>query len=233
MASDPSASGPVADDAVRPAPRPAIRAWLPEMVAEAGLPYLTYLLLHARGVSVVNSLLAGAVFPVAFIVIHFVRRHRLEGFGLIILATIAAGAGLALLSGSSRIYLVKESFLTGAFGLAMLGSLFGRRPFMFYSGRKFATDGSAAGLAAWDSYWPRSSTFRRTNRVMTLVWGVAFVAEAAVRVVAAYTLSTSTVVALSAVVPLVIVGLLMSWTFAYAARTRPRSHAEVVAATAS
>jgi intracellular septation protein A len=207
-----------------------MKAWLPEMVAEAGLPYVTYLILHAQGVSVVASLLAGSVFPIAFIGFHFVRQRRLDGFGLIILGTIAAGAGLALLSGSSRIYLVKESFLTGAFGLAMLGSLFGRRPFMFYSGRKFATDGSPAGLAAWDSYWPKSPTFRRSNRVMTLVWGLTFVAEAAIRVVAAYTLSTSTVVALSAVVPLVIIGLLMFWTFTYAGRTRPRSRAEVVAA---
>jgi intracellular septation protein A len=210
-----------------------MRAWLPEMVAEVGLPYVTYLLLHAQGLSVVNSLLAGSLFPIAFIVFHFVRQRRLDGFGLIILATIGAGAVLALLSGNSRIYLVKESFLTGAFGLAMLGTLFGRRPFMFYSGRKFATDGSPAGRAAWDSYWPKSPTFRRSNRILTLVWGLAFVAEAAVRIVAAYSLSTSEVVALSAVVPLVIVGLLMLWTFAYVARTRPRSQAEVVAATAT
>jgi hypothetical protein len=150
--------------------------------------------------------------------------------GLIILATIAAGAILALLSGNSRIYLVKESFLTGAFGLFLLGSLFAKRPFMFYSGRKFATDGSPAGRAAWDSYWPKSPTFRRSSRIMTVVWGVAFLIEAGLRVVSAYTLSTSTVVALSAVVPLVIVGLLMMWTFAYARRTAPISRAEVMAA---
>jgi intracellular septation protein A len=203
---------------------------MPEMVAEAGLPYATYLILHAQGVSTVDSLLAGAVFPVAFILGHFARRRRLDGFGLIILATIVAGAGLALLSGSSRIYLVKESLLTGAFGVVLLASLLGRRPFMFYSGRKFATDGSPAGQAAWDSYWPRSPAFRRSNRVMTVVWGLAFLAEAAIRVVAAYTLPTSTVVALSATVPLAVIGLLMVWTFAYARGRAAVSRAEVMAA---
>lgn len=138
-------------------------------------------------------------------------------------------AGDTLLSGNSRIYLVKESFLTGGFGLVLLASLFGRRPFMFYSGRKFATDGSPAGLAAWDSYWLNSPTFRRSNRVMTVVWGITFLAEGATRVVAAYTLSTSTVVALSAVAPLIILGLLMLWTFAYARRTMPHSRAETIA----
>lgn len=205
-------------------------AWVPEMVAEAGLPYVTYLVLHSRGVSTIGSLVAGAVFPIAFIVIHFVRQRRLDGFGLIILATIAGGIGLALLSGNARIYLVKESFLTGAFGVALLGSLWAPRPLMFYSGRKFATDGSPEGRAAFDSYWPKSATFRHSNRVMTVVWGLAFVAEAAIRVVAAYTLSTSTVVALSAVVPLVVLGLLMLWTFSYARRTVPRSRVEVMAA---
>lgn len=211
------------------AKRPGMRAWLPEMIAEAALPYVTYLVLHGQGVSTVPSLVAGGVFPLGFVLFHFLRQGRVDGFGLIILATIAAGAGLALLSGSSRIYLVKESFLTGAFGLAMIASLLGRRPFMFYSGRKFATDGTRTGRAAFDSYWPKSPTFRRSNRIMTVVWGVAFVAEAAIRVVAAYTLSTSTVVALSAVVPLVILGLLMVWTIAYGGRTRPRSRAEVMA----
>jgi hypothetical protein len=82
----------------------------------------------------------------------------------------------------------------------------------------------------WDGYWTKSRTFRWSIRVMTIVWGVAFLAEAAVRVVAAYTLSTSTVVALSAVVPLAVIGLLMVWTFAYAKRTTPISRAEMMAA---
>lgn len=199
------------------------------MVAEGALPYLTYVVLHRQGVSTVDALAAGAVFPVAFLAYHFARRRRVDGLGLIVLATIVAGTGVALLSGNSRLYLVKESFLTGAFGLFLLGSLLARRPFMFYSGRRFATDGSAAGVAAWDSYWPKSPTFRRSNRVVTLVWGVAFLAEAAIRIVAAYTLDTSTVVALSGVVPLAVVGLLMAWTFGYARRITPRSRAEVMA----
>ncbi len=106
--------------------------------------------------------------------------------------------------------------------------MLGPRPLMFYIGRKFATDGSPAGLAAWGSYWDRSRTFRRSNRVMSAVWGVVFLVEAAIRVVAAYTLPTSTVVALSATVPLVVVGLLMVWTFAYGRRSRARSRAEVM-----
>lgn len=207
-----------------------VPAWLPEMALEAGLPYATYLVLRGWGVSTVLALVAGGVFPAVFIVVHFVRRHRIDGLGVIVLSTMGMGAALALISGSSRLYLVKESFITGAFGLGMLGSLLSRRPFMFYTGRKFATDGSPTGLAAWDSYWPRSPMFRRTIRVMTAVWGVVFVLEAAVRVVAAYTLSTPIVAGLSGILPLFLLGLLMTWTFAYARRTTPVSRAKVMAA---
>jgi hypothetical protein len=43
----------------------------------------------------------------------------------------------------------------------------------------------------------------------------------------------STVVALSAVVPLIAIGLLMGWTYCYAAGARTRSRSEVVAAEAA
>lgn len=44
------------------------------------------------------------------------------------LALIAIGVGLPVLSGDARLALVKESVLTGTIGLAMLGSLLARRP---------------------------------------------------------------------------------------------------------
>ncbi len=208
---------------------PNVMAWLPELVVDGALPYLTFLVLRSQGVGDVASLAAGAVFPAGFILASFIRRRRLDGFGLTVLAVITLGVALSLLSGDARFALVKESVLTGAFGLAMLGSLAARRPLMFYTGRKFATDGTPEGLARWESYWAKSAMFRHSNRMMTLVWGTAFLIEAALRVLAAYTLATSTVVALSAIVPVGIIGLLMAWTVFYSKQTRPVSRAEVVA----
>ncbi|MFN2569859.1 MAG: VC0807 family protein [Candidatus Dormibacteria bacterium] len=206
-----------------------MKPWLLRMLAEAGLPYATYLVLSSHGVSTVSALAVGAVFPLGFVVLTFVRRRRWDGLGLMILAAIVAGLALSLISGDARIALVRDSSLTGAFGLVLLGSLLGRRPLMFYFGRMFGTDGSATGLAAWESFWPRSVTFRRSQRVLTVVWGVAFLGEAAVRVVAAYTLPVGMTVAFSAVLPLAVVALLVLWTYTYASRTTPRSRAEVAA----
>jgi len=208
---------------------PNVKTWLPELVIDGALPYVSYLVLRSQGVGSVTALAAGAVFPAGFIAVRFLRQRRLDGFGVIVLAVIAVGVGISVLSGDARFALVKESLLTGAIGLAMLGSLVAPRPLMYYCGRKFATDGTPEGLARWESYWAKSAMFRRSNRMMTAVWGTAFVVEAALRVLAAYSLATSTAVAVSAVVPLVVIGLLMAWTVFYSKRTRPVSRAEVVA----
>jgi len=208
---------------------PNVKAWLPEVIVNGALPYLTFLVLRSQGVGNVAALAAGAVFPAGFILVSFLRRRRLEGFGLAVLAVITLGVALSLLSDDARFALVKESVLTGAFGLALLGSLAARRPLMFYTGRKFATDGTPEGLARWESYWSKSAMFRHSNRMLTLVWGTAFLIEAALRIVAVYTLATSTVVALSAVVPVGIIGLLITWTVFYSKQTRPVSRAEVLA----
>src|SRR5215469_7316828 len=134
------------------------RTWMIELAVEAGLPYLTYLLLRSQGVSAVWALAAGAVFPAAFVVAGFARHRRLDGLGAIILATILVGVVLTVVSGDARFALVKESFVTGAFGLALLFSLLAPRPMMFYFGAKFATDGTPDGRARWDSIWPQSPT---------------------------------------------------------------------------
>jgi len=229
MSQDPGRSDVAAPAAPAQRAGPDAKAWVPELVVDGALPYLSYLVLRGQGVGNVVALAAGAVFPAGFIMVRFLRKRRLDGFGLIVLAVIAVGVGLSLLSGDARFALVKESLLTGAIGLAMLGSLAAPKPLMYYSGRKFATDGTPEGSDRWESYWVKSAMFRRSNRMMTFVWGSAFVVEAALRVVAAYTLATSRAVAVSAFLPLGVVGLLMAWTIVYSKRTRPVSRAEVVA----
>lgn len=206
-----------------------LRATLPGLLLDAALPYATYLLLRSWDESSVVALSVGAVFPAANVALTWARRRHLDGLGLFVLVLLALGAAASLISGDSRFILLKESAFTGAFGLAMLGSLAARRPLMFYSGLKFATDGSPEARARWDGYWAKSATFRSSNRMMTAVWGVAFVLEALVRVALVYTLAESTVVGISQVMPIAVVAALITWTSWYGWRTRPASRAEVVA----
>ncbi len=57
---------------------------------------------------------------------------------------------------------------------------------------------------------------------MTIVWGIAFLGEAAARVVIVEVTSTGTVFALSKVMPYAVAGVLAAWTFGYGNWSRRR-----------
>ena len=46
---------------------------------------------------------------------------------------------------------------------------------------------------SWDAVWERSPRFRRIWRVITVIWGAAMLADAAIRVIMAYTLQIDVV----------------------------------------
>ncbi|CAM5524097.1 aldo/keto reductase [Streptomyces avidinii] len=124
--------------------------------------------------------------------------------------------------------------VTGLFGLLCLATLFAPRPLMFYFGRKFATDGTPESTAWWNGLWQYEG-FRTTMNRMTLVWGLAYVAEALVRVFLAYTLSTGTMVVVSPIMIYGVLGALGVWTAMYGKRSQAegeRRAAEAAAAEA-
>lgn len=193
--------------------------WGPTIVFNVVLPYLTYTVLSDRGVSAVAALAISGVWPAVEVLGIFLIKRRVDDFGVLALIVVGLGVLSALVFRSESLVLVKDSAATGLFGLVLLGSLLTRRPLMFYFGRKFGTDGTEEGLAKWNDLWQYAG-FRRTQRVLTLVWGVVYLAEAVARVVLSYVLSTSTMVLISTVLPIVVTAALVAWTILYARRSR-------------
>jgi hypothetical protein len=64
--------------------------------------------------------------------------------------------------------------------------------------------------------------YRRVFRVITAVWGVAFLIEAALRVVIVYNTSAGTALAISKVTPFVFAAVMSAWTIAYGTRQRKK-----------
>ena len=203
----------------RPPGRAALVNWGSTIVFNVALPLLTYFLLTGAGWSAVAALLTSGVWPAAeSLVVLAVRRH-IDEIGVIALIFILLGVVAGVGFNSARLVLVKESAVTGLFGVVVLGSLLLPRPLMFYFGRKFATDGSAESVAYWNGLW-RYPSFRRTQRVISVVWGVAFLAEAGLRIALSYALSTSAMAVVSSILPLAVLGGLIAWTLAYGRRAR-------------
>ncbi len=186
----------------------------PSILVNGVLTVVAYQILLSRHVSSVTALILTALIPAAWTVGSLARTRRVDALGALSLIFIALGIVASLISGNARFLLLKESFLTGLFGLVFLGSFLLPRPLMFYFGRQFATGGEAKRMARWEGLWQYES-FRRGNRVMTAVWGIGLVLEAAARVALVFVLSVSAFVVVS---PIMVYGVLFGlifWTISY------------------
>ena len=170
----------------------------------------------------VTALGAAALFPLGLGLLELSRTRTLDPVAIVSLMSIAVSIIAVTLGGSPKLLLIRESFFTGAFGIACLASLAFPRPIMFYFGRHFAAGRDPASIAEFDSGWQRSE-FRRVARLITVVWGVASLVEVLVRVALVYTLPPAAVLVVS---PIILGALLIAtivWTFAYVRRMRARA----------
>ena len=191
--------------------------WHPTLLLNFAAPVAGYAVLTGRGVSSLDALALVAVFPLVSIVVGVVRRHRLDWIGGMSLASIVIGLVVGLASHDSRVLLVKDSLITGAIGMAFLGSLFAPRPLIFVIGRQFTAHDATAGRR-FDERWT-SSTVRANTRKMTAVWGVALVCEAALRIALSFVLTPGVLLAMSPVLAAAVFGPLAMWSL------RMRKHA--------
>ncbi|MEU3724031.1 VC0807 family protein [Streptomyces sp. NPDC031705] len=196
-------------------------------------PIVTYnVLTEDHGWSEASALLVSGAWPVLDSVIMVAWRRKLDEFAVVTLVFLAITAAVSLIGAqSAHALLVKDSAVTGLFGLLCLATLLAPRPLMFYFGRKFGTDGTPAGVAYYNGLW-RFEGFRNAQRRMTLVWGVVYLVEAGVRIVLSYVLDTSTMVALSPFMIYGTLGGLALWTVRFVKRTKAEGEKRAAAAAA-
>lgn len=181
-------------------------------------PLAAYSLLRSAGLSAVSALILSGVLPGVAVVADLIRRRHLDAVGVLVLAGIAVGSILGLVSGSARLVLIEGSVPTAVFGLLCLGSLWSRRPLIFRFALEFMGPDTPRGRDFAD-HW-RYPGFRRTFRLFTVVWGVAYLAEAAARMIIVETTSTATALTVSKVMPYAVAAALVGWMCAYGRRAR-------------
>ncbi|MEU3842431.1 VC0807 family protein [Streptomyces sp. NPDC028635] len=229
---------PAAPAGDRPAPPArsrgaALGGWVLTIGLNVAAPILTYNALRDHGWSEFAALLASGAWPVLDSAVHLAWRRRLDEFALVTLVFLVITAVVSVVGPHSALsLLIKDSVVTGLFGLLCLATLAAPRPLMFYFGRKFATDGTPASTAWWNGLWEYEG-FRTTVRTMTTVWGVAYCLEAVVRIALAYTLSTDTMVSLSPVLIYGVLGALALWTTLYGKRARRKGEERTAALAAA
>lgn len=177
-------------------------------------PLVVYSILSGQ-MSDVAALSIAATIPAIDNLISFLRYRRLDVFGAFMLAGLVVGIGVLLLGGDPKLLLVRESFVTAAFGLVMLGSLLLPRPIIFYFAIHFSGGKDEATKAEFAQKWALPY-FRFVMYLMTIVWGVALVAEAVIRTILVFALNnTSEFLAVSPFIQYGILGATIAWTVWY------------------
>ena len=176
-------------------------------------PLVAYNLLRSAGFSAVIALVLSGVFPAAGVTIGIVAHRRVNALGILVLAGIAVGAVLGLVSHNARLVLDEGSVVTAVFGLVCLGSLATPKPLMYRLAVEFIGPDTAQGQE-FTGLW-QYPEFRRVFRVITTVWGIGFLAEAVARVVIVQHTSTGTALAISKVLPYAVAAVLTAWTVGY------------------
>jgi hypothetical protein len=181
-------------------------------------PLVAYWLLRKAGMSTVSALVLSGVLPGIAVLGGLIRRRHLDAVGLLVLAGIAVGTVLGMLSGNPRLFLMEGSVPTAVFGVLCLASLWSQRPLIYRFALEFMGQDSPRGRE-FASLWQYEG-FRHLFRNFTLVWGVVYLLEAAARVVIVETTSTGTALAVSKVMPYAVAGLLVGWMVLYGRRAR-------------
>ncbi len=205
--------------------RPPLRGFLVNVALNAGIPLLLYRLTkHYLSASEVSALTIAATFPLAKSAAELLRRHRLDPIAILVLLGIMVSGVAVFLGGSPRLLLLRESLFTGVLGLACFASLLLRRPLMFYFGRHFLAGDDPERRREFDATWHRPGV-PFVHRLITGVWGTAFVGEFGIRVALIYTLPAAWVLFLSPMILSAITVGTFVWTFAYVRHVRQRAAA--------
>lgn len=223
------ASNPEPSAAVAPAPDRARFLPLAKIaVFDVAGPLVAYSLLRSAGLSTVSALVLSGIFPALGVALGMARDRRADAFGVLVLLGIAVGTGVGLAGGSARLVLLEGSVPTAVFGTVCLGSLWTRRPLMYRFAVEFIGPDTPKGRDFADRW--RYAEFRHAFRVVTVVWGAAFLAEAAARIVIVESTTLGTALGISKVTPFAVAGVLIAWNVAYGRRAQRRGEARGEAA---
>jgi hypothetical protein len=203
-------------------------------VFDIGGPLAAYQILRAAGLSTVTALILSGVFPAAGVIIGIIQQRRADAIGVLVLAGIVVGAILGLVSHNPKLVLDEGSVGTGVFGLLCLGSLATSRPLMYRLAMQFVGPESKQGRE-FANLWQHQE-FRHVFQVITVVWGAAYLIEAAVRVVIVQEAAAGTALTVSKVMPYAVAAALVAWNVAYGRHHKRRGErlaAEAAARTAA
>jgi intracellular septation protein A len=203
-----------------------LRALLPVAVFDIAGPVAVYYLLRAVGTAQVTALIVSGILPAVGVAISVIRHRRIDAIGLLALLGIVAGTIAGLVSHSARLVLMEGSVPTAVFGLTCLWSLFTREPMLYRIGLETRGEDTAGGRKL-RALWAQPAG-QHAFRVITLVWGVTFLAEAATRVLIVEAVPGGNALLIVKAMPYAVLFGLIRWMAFYTRQLRRSGQQAVV-----
>ena len=165
---------------------------------------------RAAGVSTIMALILSGVPPALRVVGTVSGTDRVDVIGTLILSGIALGTVIGLLSGSPRLYLIDGLVPTVALGAACLFSLLSSRPLMFRLALETMGEDTQRGHEFAETW--NVADFRKSFQIITIVWGLIFLAEAGLQALIIETQSINTAKQSSNLLPVAVLIATFAWT---------------------
>lgn len=187
-----------------------------ELLVNVGLPLAIYSAAE-RPLGEVHALLASSAPPIAWSLLAFARRRRVDAISLLSIAGIALSVLAFLGGGSVQLLQLREKMVTGAVGVAFLASAAIGRPLIYEAAKAGMARRSATEIADFEaSVDPRM--LRRATRLMTVVWGVGLLADVAASCALVFAVPIRVYLVLNPLLGYATLGTLGVWTFLHARR---------------
>jgi len=189
---------------------PSFRALLPSAIAGAVIPIAVYNIVRPHVGGDAPALIIAGIPAAVWVVVEWLRKRTVDPIGAAVLSGFVIGVAASYaLGGNAFVLKARDSAFTFLFGMTSLVSLALRRPLMFYFGRSFSAGDDPVRMQLYDRLWEMPAA-RAVFRLITLMWGVGLVVDAAVRVALATALPTATFVAVSPAVSAVFIGTMFA-----------------------
>lgn len=199
---------------------PSVRAMAPSIVGGAIVPLGVYYLVRKHVGTDADALVIAGIPAAVFTIVQWIRLRRVDPIAAAVLFGFTVGVAVSYaLGGNAFVLRARDSVLTGVFGVACLISLLIGRPVMFYVGRALSAGGDSARLRAYNELWEVEEA-RRVFAVITTVWGLGLLVDAATRITLAAELKTGQFLAISPPVAAAYIAVMFFWTVRYVKRAR-------------
>ncbi|MBV8275541.1 MAG: hypothetical protein JO170_09835 [Verrucomicrobia bacterium] len=188
-----------------------------DFLVNLGGPFLVYQL-AAGHMSETAALMLSSAPPILWSTGQLIWSRKLDVLSLLVIAGIALSLVATLLGGSPRLLLVRESFITGIFGLIFLGSLLCPKPLVFYLAKSTVAKNWMSD-EVFSSRWSIPS-FRFIFYLMTTVWGVGLLLEATLKIILAFTMPIGPFLVVSPIISYSFYFGLLGWSIWYGNQRR-------------